>query len=147
MIKYIGLSILVFLSSLSVFASDIPMNTAVLRGLDKVTGRIRTFSVPVGEIARFGKTFVSVEKCLKKPPEESPEDSVFMHVFEKTLQGENVTLFSGWMFSSNPALSCMEHPVYDIWIIECRDEEEKPNLPDNTFQLEQKNDELDFVKN
>lgn len=131
MIKKIVFCLSGLLLSAPVFAADIPMNTALLRGLDKVTGRIQTFSVPVGETARFGKTFVSVDRCLKKPPEESPEDSVFMHVFEKTLQGENITLFNGWMFSSNPALSCMEHPVYDIWIIECLDEEAKPNLPND----------------
>lgn len=123
MIKKIGLGIAVFLSASCALASDIPMDTAVLRGLDKVTGRTQTFSVSIGETARFGRTFIHVEKCLKKPPEESPEDSVFMHIFEKTLQGENITLFNGWMFSSNPALSCMEHPVYDIWVIECHDKE------------------------
>ena len=141
MIKKIGLCLSGLLLSVPTFASDIPMNTALLRGLDKVTGRIQTFSVPVGETTRFGKTFVTVEKCLKKPPEESPEDSVFLHIFEKTLQGENISLFNGWMFSSNPALSCMEHPVYDIWIIECLDEEAKPNLPTEPVPFKAMEDE------
>ena len=101
------------------FAAELPMEQAILRGLDKITGRIQTFSVPVGEIGRFGKTFISVEACYTRPPEESPENSAFLRVFEKTIQGEEVDLFKGWMFSSNPALSSMEHPVYDIWVIEC----------------------------
>ena len=100
-------------------AAELPMEQAILRGLDKITGRIQTFSVPVGETGRFGKTFISVEACYTRPPEESPENSAFLRVFEKTLQGEEVDLFKGWMFSSNPALSSMEHPVYDIWVIEC----------------------------
>ena len=104
---------------LNASATELPMKEAVLRGLDKITGRIQTFSVPVGEVGQFGKTFVSVEACYTHPPEESPENSAFLRVFEKTLQGEEVDLFKGWMFSSNPALSSMEHPVYDIWVIEC----------------------------
>ena len=107
---------------LNASATELPMKEAVLRGLDKITGRIQTFSVPVGEVGQFGKTFVSVEACYTRPPEESPENSAFLRVFERTLKGDDVDLFKGWMFSSNPALSSMEHPVYDIWVIECRDD-------------------------
>ena len=103
----------------ALFATELPMDIAVLRGLDKVTGRINTFSIPVGQTGQFGKTFVVPEACYTRPPEESPENSVFLYVFEKSLKGENIELFKGWMFSSNPALSSMEHPVYDIWVIGC----------------------------
>ena len=110
-----------FIFSVSVAcATEIPMGIAVLRGLDKVTGRISTFSIPVGEVGAFGKTFIVPEARYTHPPEESPENSVFLYVFEKSLKGENIELFKGWMFSSEPALSSMEHPVYDIWLIECR---------------------------
>ena len=115
------LAFFVFVFSVSVaMATEIPMSIAVLRGLDKVTGRISTFSIPVGEVGQFGKTFVVPEACYTHPPEESPENSAFLYVFEKSLKGENVELFKGWMFSSEPALSSMEHPVYDIWLIECK---------------------------
>ena len=96
------------------------MTTAVLRGLDKVTGRIKTFEIPVGESGQFGRTFVVVESCFTHPPEESPENSAFLYIFEKSLKGENIELFKGWMFSSDPALSSMEHPVYDIWVLSCK---------------------------
>ena len=116
----------VFLFSVSVaFSTEIPMGIAVLRGLDKVTGRINTFSIPVGEVGQFGRTFISPEACYTHPPEESPENSVFLYVFEKSLKGENIELFKGWMFSSEPALSSMEHPVYDIWLIECKPDEKQ----------------------
>lgn len=118
MIKWILFFFALFFANAS-FATELPMDIAVLRGLDKVTGRINTFSIPVGQTGQFGKTFVVPEACYTRPPEESPENSVFLYVFEKSLKGENIELFKGWMFSSNPALSSMEHPVYDIWVIGC----------------------------
>lgn len=101
-------------------ATDIPMEVAVLRGLDKVTGRTSTFSIPVGEVRQFGRIFVAPESCYTRPPEESPENAAFLFIYEKSLKGENIELFKGWMFSSNPALSSMEHPVYDVWVLECQ---------------------------
>ena len=116
------LAFFIFIFSISVvFATEVPMGVAVLRGLDKVTGRTSTFSIPVGQVGQFGKTFIVPEACYTHPPEEFPENSAFLYVFEKSLKGENVELFKGWMFSSEPALSSMEHPVYDIWLIECRE--------------------------
>ena len=118
---FFGLFLLVCVG-FSAQAAELPMDIAILRGLDKVTGRINTFSIPVGEVGQFGKTFIVPEACYTRPPEEFPEDSVFLYVFEKSLKGENIELFRGWMFSSNPALSSMEHPVYDIWVIGCEKE-------------------------
>lgn len=119
--KKLVLTFFVFIFSISVaFATEIPTEIAVLRGLDKVTGRISTFSIPVGKVGQFGKTFIVPEACYTHPPEEFPENSVFLYVFEKSLKGENIELFKGWMFSSEPALSSMEHPVYDVWLIECK---------------------------
>ena len=82
--------------STAVYATEIPMDIAVLRGLDKVTGRMSTFSIPVGEVGQFGKTFVVPEACYTRPPEEFPENSAFLYVFEKSLKGENIEMFKGW---------------------------------------------------
>ena len=123
MIKNCITAFFLFVFSVScALATEIPMKIAVLRGLDKVTGRISTFSIPVGEVGHFGKTFIVPEACYTHPPEESPENTAFLYVFEKSLKGENIELFKGWMFSSEPALSSMEHPVYDVWLIECQEE-------------------------
>ncbi len=123
-----------FLLSMPVFATDLPMDVAVLRGLDKVTGRMSTFSIEVGQSGQFGKTFIVPEACYTRPPEESPENSVFLYVFEKSLKGENIELFKGWMFSSNPALSSMEHPVYDIWVIGCEKGQQADMLQNETVE-------------
>ena len=97
-------------------AEDISTDAVLLQALDKTTGRTSFLTVKVNEPYAYGDLDVYVEKCMKRPPEETPENSVFINVAEKT--GEQI--FKGWMFSSNPALSAMEHPVYDIWVVECK---------------------------
>ena len=103
-------------------AADIPTDSALLRGLDKTTGRVKTFTAKVGQAVTFGELTVVVDKCLKRPIDEAPENTAFLTV-EETESG--TPAFQGWMFSSNPALSAMEHPVYDIWVLECTDSSNK----------------------
>lgn len=93
---------------------------AVLQGLDKVTARISTISAPVGESVRFGSLHIDVRACHKRPPEELPESAAFL-VIDDVKPGEApVRIFSGWMFASSPALSALEHPVYDVTVVDCR---------------------------
>ncbi len=98
--------------------------TAVLQGLDKITARISTFEVPVNQTAVFGSLEITVRRCDKTPPEEPPESAAFMEIVDARPDSPSVLLFSGWMFASSPAVSALEHPVYDIWVIDC-----KPDLP------------------
>ena len=100
-------------------AGDARAETAVLQGLDKITARISTFEVPVNEMARFGSLEISVRRCHKTPPEEPPESAAFMEVVDNRPDSPSVVLFSGWMFASSPAVSALEHPVYDVWVIDC----------------------------
>ena len=94
--------------------------SAVLQGLDKVTARISTFDAPLNEAVRFGTLEIVARACRKRPPEETPESSVFLEVKDIKPGEEPAPLFSGWMFASSPALSALEHPVYDVWVIDCR---------------------------
>ncbi len=93
---------------------------AVLQGLDKVTARISTFDAPVGRAVGFGTLRIVARYCRKRPPEEPPETTVFLEIDEVPRDGPNVQLFSGWMFASSPALASLEHPVYDVWAVDCR---------------------------
>ena len=102
-------------------ATDLPRKVAVIRGLDKITGRTKTFAVPVGSSVQFGKIFIEPKSCFSHPPEESPEDSAFLYIYEKTDTARE--MFQGWMFSSDPALSTMEDPVYDVWLLACQNGE------------------------
>jgi len=100
-------------------ASAAQMDEAVLQGLDKITARISTIKVGVGETVNFGSLQITVRACDKRPPEETPESAAFLQVVEQKQGEAPVTRFSGWMFASSPALSAMEHPVYDLWVLDC----------------------------
>ena len=94
--------------------------TAVLQGLDKITARISTFEAPVDEAARFGSLEIVVRHCHKTPPEEPPEAAAFLEIVDVRPDSPATALFTGWMFASSPAVSALEHPVYDVWVIDCR---------------------------
>lgn len=94
-------------------------NVAVLQGLDKVTARISTLKARVGDSIRFGTLDIIVHHCDKRPPEETPESTAFLDIAEIRPAKAAVTLFRGWMFASSPAISALEHPVYDVWVIDC----------------------------
>jgi len=92
---------------------------AVLQGLDKVTARISTFPVSTIDEIRFGTLSIRVRACHKTPPTEPPESTAFLEITDIRPGAEPVLLFSGWMFASSPALSALEHPVYDVWVVDC----------------------------
>ena len=94
---------------------------AVLQGLDKVTARVSTFNAPIGATIKFGTLEIIVRKCDKRPPEETPESAVFIDVWEVRPEELTMSVYRGWMFSSSPALAAMEHPVYDVWVLDCKD--------------------------
>jgi hypothetical protein len=100
-------------------AGDLVFDTAILQGLDKVTGRVMTIESPVGATVHFGTLEIIVRTCRKRPPEELPESAAFLDVWEIRSGEAAASLFRGWMFASSPALSALQHPVYDIWVIDC----------------------------
>jgi hypothetical protein len=97
---------------------------AELRWMDKVTGRISSVTVPVGETGHISHLEVHVHACKVRPPEEKPEDAAFLEIIERKPMMQPVQVFSGWMFSSSPSLSAMDHPVHDIWVLRCFNQSE-----------------------
>jgi hypothetical protein len=93
---------------------------AVLQALDKVTGRVRTLEIPAGESAEFRQLTITVRTCTRRPPEEPPEATVFLEIRERRPNEGPRLLYSGWMYASSPAVAALEHPVYDVWITDCR---------------------------
>ncbi len=93
---------------------------AVLQGLDKTTARVSTFVAPIGEVARFGTLDIVARACRKKPPTETPESAAYLEIVDVRPDSPAVEVFHGWMFASSPAISALEHPVYDVWVIDCR---------------------------
>ena len=112
-------------------AAAIEANVVVLQGLDKVTARTATFEVPVGSAHRFGTLEITVHHCWKAPPEEPPENKAFLEVVDIRPDREPKTVFTGWMFSSSPALNALEHPVYDVQVERCKVVEDDPAAADD----------------
>jgi len=106
----------------------------MLRALDKVTATTRDYTVQIGDTLEYGSLSIDAVHCEKRPPEELPETFAFLQIRDNKLDGkgeeseEAETVFSGWMFASRPALSALDHGVYDIWVIGCKTPEVK--LPD-----------------
>lgn len=103
---------------------NIETDTAVLRWLDKVTARLNTIPVAVGESVRIGTLEVIVRTCRRRPPTETPESAAFLDISEMRAGDAPREVFRGWMFASSPALSAMEHPVYDVWVLDCLNADE-----------------------
>ncbi|MEM1389718.1 MAG: DUF2155 domain-containing protein [Pseudomonadota bacterium] len=114
--------------------------TVTLRALDKITGRSTDFEMRVGEPMVYGSLRIDLETCFQAPPEEPPESVAFLKLtaatakrvqtmaapraitdqeLQESERDEAEIYFSGWMFASSPGLNALEHPVYDIWVIQC----------------------------
>lgn len=100
-------------------AAAIPAENVVLRAMDKITARVSTVTVPVGDTIAFGSLQITARACDKRPPEETPESAAYLEVIEEKPGEAPQPRFNGWMFASSPALSALEHPVYDIWVLDC----------------------------
>ena len=97
------------------------LNVVVLQGLDKVTARISTFGGRVGKVVRFRSLEIHIRRCQRNRPENPPERGVFLQIYEQDPgTGKRKQIFSGWMFASNPALNALEHPIYDVWLKDCK---------------------------
>ena len=101
-------------------AAMIPEPIAILQGLDKISARTSQIEAPVGASVRFGTLSIIVRDCEQSPPGDTPENSAFVQIYETPAGEDTKRLFSGWMFSSSPALSELEHPVYDVTLLGCK---------------------------
>ncbi len=90
---------------------------ALLRGLDKISGRTTDLPVEVGEAVRYGRLQVRLGEC-RYPAGDPSSDAYAQLTITDTSQ--NVTLFSGWMIASSPALSALDDRRYDVWVISCQ---------------------------
>ncbi len=105
---------------------------AVFSGLDKITGNIITFDVYIDETVQFGVLQVTPRVCHTRPPTQTPKTIAFLEVDEQTLDRKIRRIFTGWMFADSPGLNAIEHPVYDIWLKDCKNDSQVP-APDGTI--------------
>jgi hypothetical protein len=131
----LGGSLLAFALVAAVPASAAPLDNpvAVFSGLDKLTGRIITFDVLIDETVQFGALQVTPRVCHTRPPTEPAQTTSFVEVDEITLANKIQRLFTGWMFAASPGLHAVEHPVYDVWLVDCKTQmgpEPEPEQPE-----------------
>ena len=106
-------------------AEKIKNPVAEFTGLDKITGQIIVFDVLIDETVQFGALQVTPRVCYSRPPTEQPRTSAFLEVDEITLDNTIRRIFTGWMFADSPALNAVEHPVYDVWLTNCKQTSEQ----------------------
>lgn len=93
---------------------------AEFAGLDKITGRIIRFDVRINETVQFGALQVTPRGCFTRRVTDQPQTTGFVEVNEITLRNEIRRIFSGWMFAASPGLNAVEHPIYDVWLADCK---------------------------
>ena len=112
--------LLLFIFPSIVFSSQwIEGNKLVIQGLDKITARIQTFEVNVGQTHRFGVLDIFVKRCVFSKPIFKPESLAFIKIKDNSDRLSEVK-FRGWMFASSPALNALENSVYDVSILVCK---------------------------
>lgn len=154
----LGISGFILSSSLSM-ATEIDTNSALMQAMDKVTGRVNKITVPVNSKVSYGDFSFVLRSCKKRPAEETPENFAFVDVADKSFGEEEYNIFRGWMLSSAPGVNAIEHPIYDVWLLECVDSDiskavfltkeelnARDNLPSKDIILAQKED-IDIQKN
>lgn len=112
-------------------AARIANPVAVFSGLDKITGRITTFDVYINETVQFGALQVTPRACYSRDDTEQQKVDGFVEVDEITLDRRIRRIFTGWMFADSPGLNAVEHPIYDVWLKECKQKSDVPP-PDAT---------------
>jgi len=110
----------IFLATGLARAETIANPVAAFTGLDKITGRITNFDVYIDETVQFGALQLTPRACYTRPPSQKQRTSVFLEVDQVNLKGGVTRIFSGWMFADSPALSAIDHAVYDVWLIDCK---------------------------
>jgi hypothetical protein len=91
-------------------------NGAELRFLDKLTSETGDVSLETGQSAKFGRLVVRLDSCRYPTGNPASDAEAHLTVVEETTQSE---VFSGWMLASSPALSALDHPRYDVWVLSC----------------------------
>ena len=108
-----------FLFYFFIFYSNIANSITILGALNKVSGKISKIKVEDNDEIYFGTLKIIVRVCNESLPEDPPENSAFIQIWDTKTDKNEKKIFSGWMFSSSPSISAVDHAVYDVWVIDC----------------------------
>jgi len=106
--------------SFSIQSKPIEGSLATIQILDKITARVETIEIKISSTYFLDPLKIEVYACYTNPPEEIPENFVLLKIFDKLNNQNEKLIYQGWMISSSPASSPLEHPIYDLWIKDCK---------------------------
>ena len=98
----------------------IESNKAKIKILDKITTKVETFEININDSINFNSLQIEIFACYKNPPEDIPENFVLLKIYDKIINSEDQAIYQGWMISSSPSTTPLEHPIYDLWLVECK---------------------------
>ena len=88
--------------------------------LDKISSKNTLLKIKNGELIKFKDLAIKSLKCKNSEFDDNPEITAYLQVRDLTYKTNNeVFIFNGWMFSSSPSIAPFDHPVYDIWLVNC----------------------------
>ncbi len=125
MFKLLNLFILLIVAifiNLNSYSEWLKNSSAEFNTLDKITARTKNIEINLNEDTTLGSLIINLRSCQNRPPDFLPESAAYVEIFDtlnQSLEEKNL-VFSGWMFSSSPAISALEHPVYDISLVSCK---------------------------
>ncbi len=86
--------------------------------LDKISNKLEEKTIKVNDTNSIGTLIIKVYSCFTEPPNEIPEDYVLIDV-KDNFQDSKDSIYTGWMISSSPDVTPLEHPIYDLWLLSC----------------------------
>ena len=113
------IAILLFYS-FSLFSEPIEAKIAEIQILDKITAKVKTYEILDNDNLRVGSLLIEIFACFTNPPEEIPEDYVLLRIYDYTTLEDYLLVYQGWMISSSPSSTPFEHPIYDLWLKDCK---------------------------
>ena len=109
-----------FLFNASFAQNKIEGNFTDLKILDKISSKNTLIKLKNGELIKFKDLSIRSLKCKNSEFDDNPEITAYIQVKDLTDENNNeVFVFNGWMFSSSPSITPFDHPVYDVWLINC----------------------------
>ena len=91
-----------------------------LKILDKISSKNKLIQLKNGELVKFKDLSIKSLKCKNSEFDDNPEITAYIQVKDLTDQNnDEVFVFNGWMFSSSPSITPFDHPVYDVWLVNC----------------------------
>ena len=110
--------LIVLFFSKQVFSEALNMKYANFKLLDKISNKLSEKTIAVNDSDSIGTLNIEVYSCFTEPPDEIPEDYVLIDI-KDYFEDKNQSIYTGWMISSSPDVTPLEHPIYDLWLLGC----------------------------